>query len=346
MDINWVELRPIGDVDIPWTVHASADMKYICARHPTKNTIVMALYISSDYGSSWTNTSPEGTAGTTSTGIVCMSGNGKYIYAGTQTTLYRSDDYGVTWAVIYPNTAAFTSYSCGCVSYDGRVVAIGMKVPNPVYNYHVLYMSYDYGATWVQTKPTSLVAQTNVVALAISGNGNYVYASLDDYNLAYNKYRLYRSEDYGVTWQYVEYTGLDYYTAISCNYYGNVVIVARNSAFWNFLHVSDDYGASFGASIYGGQQIGINGSGVDSTGNIFMVGANTIYTNPPLGGLIYTSNMGEDMYEAWPAGYLEQSWSKPCVSLDGTAFLASNSTSIWIGNVTSSLINIDISWWN
>ena len=99
------------------------------------------ITLSNDYGENWTQESAPGLWGYNYQALYL--GNGVVLlnvsYAG---TVYRSDDFGVTWTGINLSSynAALTLYNCG----NGKVVA---RIPGS-YSVISYAISYDYGATW------------------------------------------------------------------------------------------------------------------------------------------------------------------------------------------------------
>jgi hypothetical protein len=109
------------------------------------------IYISSDYGSTWTsNTS----AGSRNWNKVDMSASGQYQTATVSTgNIYISTDYGITWTA-KASSLAWNSVTMSVSGQYQAACASNQKI----------YISSDYGSTW--TVATSSITFTNAVMSA------------------------------------------------------------------------------------------------------------------------------------------------------------------------------------
>jgi hypothetical protein len=169
------------------------------------------IYVSSDYGVNFTRTHIGTTPDFSSTfpkgaGI---SSDGRYMYAvifdavNNYIHVYRSNDFGVTWAM-----TSFTAFSYNQditvpVSDDGRRVIImdGLSV----------FSTDDYGATFTEISEFSS-GNFGEMAAGISPDGNrfYIGAILNYYYPPYQG--LYASTNSGVSWTQPDTTQRGYKT--------------------------------------------------------------------------------------------------------------------------------------
>lgn len=138
-----------------------------------------------NYGASWTASTIPG-LGATYTNIA--AGAGKFVFLeNNSTTVYLSDDNGVTWTQIagaLPLAASWTRVSYG----NGRFVATSDTTGNPVY-------SLD-GEVWYsspQTIDAKVLAYGNGVFLALKANSGFSWQSED-----------------GIVWKKKTTTSIDY----------------------------------------------------------------------------------------------------------------------------------------
>lgn len=105
---NWNLVYPYGSATVSWNygIGASKDGKYLLASfgHTTPN-----LKLSTDYGNNWTQVVPSGNSSHPYFGSF-VSVTGKYMFAHNTANGcgYISEDYGVTWNLLY--TAGSTIY--------------------------------------------------------------------------------------------------------------------------------------------------------------------------------------------------------------------------------------------
>lgn len=112
------------------------------------------LYLSTDFGSSWTQSLPDGDDEVEWDKGVC-SGTGTYIIAERKSdgVLYRSGNTGSTWATITPAGAESFTVNDIKMSESGQyVVIVGT---NGTTQANSCYTSADYGVTWTVRNPTT-----------------------------------------------------------------------------------------------------------------------------------------------------------------------------------------------
>jgi len=142
-------------------VAISNDGKYI--------TIVGAgssdrIYISSNYGSSWTTIGSIGTWNS-----VAMSSDGKFQAAARGGTgfIYISNNYGNTWSI--KNNSGSRLWLSISMSSDGKYIA---ATTDGTYN----YVSYDYGENWTVSYINNRIAGSSATCydIDVSSDGKYM----------------------------------------------------------------------------------------------------------------------------------------------------------------------------
>ena len=96
------------------------------------------VFVSNDYGTTWTETEFDVLFGTNLVGEVCMSNDGMYMYGSYKNGFVKSSNYGVTWTYIVVDLS-ITFTSSRCMSTGRNVYLLGQNK---------LYVSTDYGVSW------------------------------------------------------------------------------------------------------------------------------------------------------------------------------------------------------
>lgn len=176
------------------------------------------LYVSSNFGNTWTQVATDKDW----TGVA-ISANGNYMYATDSTAstgnLYRSTDYGLTWAVV-PSSPAAGSWLFVAISASGQYV-LGC---GPSY----YYLSSNYGTTFTQI---GSYACSGFVAM--SATGQYMMISVSSNNIV--------SNNYGATWTPIAPKSDGYMIAISGTGQYQLAVDTPSVT----LYLSSDYGATF-----------------------------------------------------------------------------------------------------
>ena len=142
------------------------------------------IYISDNYGNSWTDVTPSIPYPPNFTAI-SMSYSGQYqsIVINSYTSsdgieypslLIKSKDYGLTWTDIIIAQPGFTLYTC-CVNKSLDSDIDGKYQYASAYSDFGLYTSDDYGDTWNYSTFDTLYGR--IFSLATSSDGQYIYAS-------------------------------------------------------------------------------------------------------------------------------------------------------------------------
>jgi len=167
---SWSEIAPHGEnADKYWqTTAMSSDGSRIIAGIEGGR-----LYISTDSGETWDETTPEGNA-SKSWYTSAMNGDGSKIIAGVWGGwLHISTDGGTSWDVTDPipdDEEKNKFWSSASMSSDGSTIVAA------IYNDRML-LSEDIGNSWTETQPAG---DENYAwnTTAISGDGNYILAGI------------------------------------------------------------------------------------------------------------------------------------------------------------------------
>jgi hypothetical protein len=184
---TWEEVSTAGGLQV---AISSATGQYQTAVNPNDG-----LYVSSDFGKSWTNTSPDKYIDWTG---VAVGGTGQYqtavSYGQTQGSftaygIWRSSNYGASWAQCSP-FAGPASWRTVSISLDGQV-------QTAVINGGSIWTSTNAGVTWLQsisgtpncTLPAPTTAAWQSVSVSSDGSqqtavvyGGGIYTSIDGLN--------------------------------------------------------------------------------------------------------------------------------------------------------------------
>ena len=268
----------------------SDDGKYII------NGMVEEFHLSSDYGATWV----RGYGGLLNRPTpVCISADGKYQFAIDRRSLFRSSDYGVTWEIISIVTGGTTPAAVSiAVSADGKYLIASMtnagnysssdygvtwsKTPyfytsetlesvaiseDGKYQVAILrgnasttFKSSDYGVTWSMVKVGPGPSGSTLYRIAMSRDGKYrtvTFRKSSGVDFPY----VFRSEDYGVTWQGTVITlstTSNYITDLAMSPSGKYQLVTGYDGIWVR---SSDYGFSWydlDRSYFGVDSVGAN----------------------------------------------------------------------------------------
>jgi len=187
---------------------------------------------------------------------VAMSHDGSVMYSTTHYRVWKSVDYGVTWAVSNGTGENYGHISC---SANGKYVLIcPYQVAGDVSNN--LYVSSDYGVTFTAKGNVNSYYQG-----AISACGRYMFAGDGGrYSgpMTFRKGFLYASDDYGQTWNQVTGTN-GYYTGVAMNHSGSMVytqsstqygdngkLYVSNANYSSCIQTSQPYGSVVAGSMY------------------------------------------------------------------------------------------------
>ena len=141
------------------------------------------IYLSSDYGKTWTTSYNMGNA---LTNCISVSHSGEYQTASNGINIIVSTDYGKTWTETQSvgNTQIFV-----CISLSGKyqlVISVGDS----------MYRSTDYGSTWIRYEYENSDIFNSIMTFPSAG----ISMSYDGRYQSIVCENIYRSDDYGSTW--------------------------------------------------------------------------------------------------------------------------------------------------
>jgi hypothetical protein len=181
----------------------------------SKTGIVLTGFLSGGTYTTISTVSPDEVNG------IALSGSSKYmIYCnefGVNRPLYVSSNYGATF------TNTFTTIYGGevCVSESGQYMACASNAG--------IYVSNNFGQTF------TTISNNAYNGICMCASGKYMYAS------AGNSGYIYKSIDYGVSFQTVNINDTSFYTNASCSATGKYVLIGGNGN----IQFSKDYGETF-----------------------------------------------------------------------------------------------------
>jgi len=176
--VSWSAFTGVVLNDVLCGTALSSTGSYIVYAGRDSNN-VSQVYLSTDSGATWNSVATFPTANTSFS--VAMSSTGQYISAlSTNSYVIVSSDYGANWSI----KSALTSCAQLAVSSTGQY--------QTVISSSSIFVSSDYGNTFSNTYFG--VAGTGFTAITMIGTGEYQYAVNGTDN------KLYRSDDYGLSW--------------------------------------------------------------------------------------------------------------------------------------------------
>jgi hypothetical protein len=180
-------------------------------------------------------------------GVPAISGNGQVQLIIGLSTLWRSVDYGSSWAA----TDTFTNIKpkIPAVSATGKLITVPTQTFVGGSNY--IYTSYNYGSNWTQGSFTRLWSDSS----AMNASGQYQIVGTD------NEY-FYTSSNFGATWTAVTTFGSFLWGGAAISASGQYQAIC---AYAGQIYMSSDYGATWtvrtNVSNYLFGTIGMSGSG-------------------------------------------------------------------------------------
>ena len=188
-----------------------------------------SLYISPDYGSSWTIVS--GTSGLSWQGV-SISASGQYQTAVANTNyIYISSDYGSTWTSDNINIDGSSQTK---KLWLGVSISASGQYQTACANGNYIYISSNYGSTWTSTNTS--IGTNNWYRVSISASGQYQTAT------AYNS--VYISSNYGSSWKAVDIGSIGVSFGLSMSASGQYQTITLDTT-GSCIYISSDYGNSW-----------------------------------------------------------------------------------------------------
>ncbi|MFY7731336.1 MAG: hypothetical protein ACOVRN_17585 [Flavobacterium sp.] len=177
---EWTDATPDENLDyINWLSCAvSSSGKYQTAVEEFGD-----IYLSTDFGATWTSTYNMGNA---ATNCISMSQSGEYQTASNGLNIIVSTDYGQTWTETQSvgNTQIFV-----CISLSGKyqmVLSVG----------DTMYRSTDFGNTWIRYENENSDIFNSIMSFPSAG----ICMSYDGRYQTIVCENIYRSNDFGANW--------------------------------------------------------------------------------------------------------------------------------------------------
>jgi len=203
--VSWSAFTGVVLNDVLCGTALSSTGSYIVYAGRDSNN-VSQVYLSTDSGATWNSVATFPTANTSFS--VAMSSTGQYISAlSTNSYVIVSNDYGATWSI----KSALASCAQLAVSSTGQY--------QTVISSSSIFVSSDYGNTFSNTYFG--VAGTGFTAITMIGTGEYQYAVNGTDN------KLYRSDDYGLSWSILSSNSAPSNTIVSKD--GKVMVYSASS---------------------------------------------------------------------------------------------------------------------
>jgi hypothetical protein len=246
---NWI-LAPTQPVTQNWSdIAMNASGQYQSA--VVFSTVVDggSIYISTNYGVSWTKAPSQPTGQVQTWCSITISASGQYqtalmrpITGSPVGFIYISTNYGVSWTKA-PSQPVSTNWNIVTMSASGQYQVATTKISFTNVN-NEYYFSTNYGNTWTSSFFTS---ETGYVAnIEISASGQYQTGT-------HSSGKIYYSINYGQSWTAATGAGLtssgfttDSYIAISASgQYQSIVYFQNSSTINGSIFISTNYGVSW-----------------------------------------------------------------------------------------------------
>ena len=244
-----------GSIDASWNrVAISSTGQVIAAVANGTNSNSQNIYISTNYGTSFTNVVPSGLTGTTNTwSNLVMSGNGQVIVGSITTSsasanssyLYVSQNKGISFSQVQPSgiTAADNvPFQTTTISSTGQYI---LAAANSTVSSQNLYVSSNFGTDFTGINPINLSGVTAWSSVAMSSDGKHMAAVIS--NTANVSGNVYVSNDYGQSFTGKTCTGVtSNMSSIAISSNGQIMAATVNGGVLSGnIYISSNYGSSF-----------------------------------------------------------------------------------------------------
>lgn len=276
------------------------------------------LYISSNYGITWTEVQPAGdvdgvweaSASDSDGSVLLAASQGGYAYIST--------DSGATWAETQPvGGHVKRQWYCAESDSDGTNLIIGALDSDAPDQPGRLYISSNTGTSWTEVTPAG-AADKDWTAVASDSDGSVLLA-------AEALGRLYLSTNSGSTWAEVQPAGdvNRLWTDIACDSDGSVIVAACSTG----LYISTNSGSTWAKKQPASVDEAWQSCACDSDGSAIWAGS--LSAN---GGRLYVSyNSGSTWSERQPLGDTDSNWNRVKCNTTGSKAVAVSSNYIHRG---------------
>ena len=241
------------NIDASWNRLAISSTGQVIAATPLGSNSAN-VYISTNYGTSFSNVVPTGLTGTTNAwSNLVMSGNGQVIVGSLTTSstsanssyLYVSQNRGTSFAQVLPSgiTAANNvPFQTTAISSTGQYI---LAAANSTASSQNLYVSSNFGTAFNSITPTGISGATAWSSVAMSSDGKYMAGVIN--NTANVSGNVYVSSDYGVTFTSKTCTGItSNMSSIAISSNGQIMAATVNGGnLSGNIYISSNYGSSF-----------------------------------------------------------------------------------------------------
>ncbi len=318
---SWQEIQLTPGVNTSWQAMASSSdgTHLVVGGNPGR------LYLSSDAGTTWTETyPPSGTAVNQYWQSAASSADGTKLVVGNRYKsgtvgsgrLYISSNSGAIWTEVQPAGNTDRNWTSLASSSDGSVLLVGNQTTGTYPTIVRLYLSTNSGQTWTEVQPAGNVSKT-WGALASSSDGTRLIAGAGCGGAFCGSLgRLYLSSNSGTTWTETQPAGnVDQYWDVAASSADGIHLIAGVNN--GRLYLSSNSGTSWTETQPAGnvnQQWQSLASSSD--GSHLMAGAYN-------GRLWLSSNYGATWQETQPTGTsVNGYWIGAISSFDGTKLMA------------------------
>ncbi len=292
-DPAWTELRPLGNVDAPWTSIATSPNGQVILAGGSSGRLVF----SRDSGATWTDPF-EGESDQYWSSVAVSSDGQKLAAAGFR--VFISTNGGTTWTDARANGNQDNVWASMAMSADGRTLVAGVSSGR-------IFRSTNGGTSWSETRPAGN-ANGNWQTIAMNTSGDTVIAG--NYSG-----RMYRSRDKGETWSEIRPAGdMDSsWNTVSIDGAGKIIVAGQDGG---RVYVSSNTGDTWReVQPLGDLDHDWRTSGISMDGSKILIATSIGTTNN--NRVFYSDNSGQSFREVQPAGNVDLDWYGVGISPDG-----------------------------
>ena len=273
-EAHWTRVRPSGVASYAF------DGSHVFAAVSNISMDAHGVYFSSDAGATWAPT------GLLNISPYSVAVNGGTVFAGTDSSIYRSTDNGVTWDIAY---STLNQVNAIVISPSGSFVYAGTDSG--------VFRSTDLGKTWAATNAglTSMPVYSLAVYPAGSADSSYVFAGTGG--------GVFRSTDNGTTWRVSGLPNHQVYLSMTLASDGTHLLsgagYTKNQALAPFHHAAHFlfpdpatvvFASTDDGSTWTEMDTGLSGMHTGLTS--FVTNGSDIYAGTSPGGVFRTTNSG------------------------------------------------------